>query len=407
MAVITTIQLRRGTLAAWTSANPVLAAGEPGFESDTNKLKFGDGSTAYLSLAYFGGAGLSTTLADGFVFVGSAANIATGVAVSGDLTAVNTGAFTVAKIQTTVVSGTTGSGNVVFSTSPTLVTPALGAATGTSLALGGGTALATTNQTGTGNLVLATSPTLVTPALGTPSALVLTNATGLPVAGGGTGAATFTDAGVLIGNGTGAIQVTSAGTAGQVLTSNGAGVDPTFQAAGGGNDVSGIYRTILTVNGVSVPTLTADTFLFMDGGKFARCQVASGPVQDTTRPTVIYIASADYPNVSSLTAKLRFRVTLFVNDVAPTGNFTVGLYPLTRPASSGGADQLAFTIGTVVTGSNGATFTTPAADSSNVAISSDFAIPADGYYAIGIVTTASIAASSFVLMSATLQTNYS
>jgi len=55
------------------------------------------------------------------------------------------------------------------------------------------------------------------------------------VANGGTGAASFTDAGVLIGNGTGAIQVTTAGTAGQVLTSNGPGVDPTFQAAGAGS----------------------------------------------------------------------------------------------------------------------------------------------------------------------------
>src|SRR3990167_5532668 len=71
-------------------------------------------------------------------------------------------------------------------------------------------------------------------ALGTPSSGTLTNCTGLPVAGSGTGAATFTDAGVLIGNGTDAIQVTTAGTSGQVLTSNGAGVDPTFQAAAGG-----------------------------------------------------------------------------------------------------------------------------------------------------------------------------
>lgn len=89
------------------------------------------------------------------------------------------------------------------------------------------------DETGTGALVFATSPTLVTPALGTPASGVLTNCTGLPVAGGGTGAASFTDAGVLIGNGTGVIQVTSAGTAGQVLTSNGTGVDPTFQAATG------------------------------------------------------------------------------------------------------------------------------------------------------------------------------
>ena len=41
---------------------------------------------------------------------------------------------------------------------------------------------AVTDETGTGSLVFATSPTLVTPALGTPSALVLTNATALPAA---------------------------------------------------------------------------------------------------------------------------------------------------------------------------------------------------------------------------------
>lgn len=53
--------------------------------------------------------------------------------------------------------------------------------------------------------------------------------TPLSVPQGGTGAATLGDAGVLVGNGTGAIAATGAGTSGQVLTSNGAGVDPTFQ----------------------------------------------------------------------------------------------------------------------------------------------------------------------------------
>ena len=57
----------------------------------------------------------------------------------------------------------------------------------------------------------------------------ITGITDLVVADGGTGASTFTDGGVLIGNGTGAVQVTSAGTADQVLTSNGAGVDPSFK----------------------------------------------------------------------------------------------------------------------------------------------------------------------------------
>jgi len=48
-------------------------------------------------------------------------------------------------------------------------------------------AAAVTDETGTGALVFATSPTLVTPALGTPSSGTLTNATGLPIDGGTTG----------------------------------------------------------------------------------------------------------------------------------------------------------------------------------------------------------------------------
>ena len=46
------IQLRRDTAADWTAANTVLALGEPGVETDTLKLKVGDGTTAWTSLAY-------------------------------------------------------------------------------------------------------------------------------------------------------------------------------------------------------------------------------------------------------------------------------------------------------------------------------------------------------------------
>ena len=50
-----TIRLRRDSAATWTSVNPVLASGEPGFELNTGKLKIGDGSTAWSGLSYLSG----------------------------------------------------------------------------------------------------------------------------------------------------------------------------------------------------------------------------------------------------------------------------------------------------------------------------------------------------------------
>jgi hypothetical protein len=52
MPAINTIQLRRDTAANWTSVNPILAAGEVGFETNTRLMKAGDGTTAWTSLAY-------------------------------------------------------------------------------------------------------------------------------------------------------------------------------------------------------------------------------------------------------------------------------------------------------------------------------------------------------------------
>lgn len=49
---MTRIQLRRDTLANFTSVNPALAEGEMAYETDTKKFKIGDGTTAYASLDY-------------------------------------------------------------------------------------------------------------------------------------------------------------------------------------------------------------------------------------------------------------------------------------------------------------------------------------------------------------------
>jgi hypothetical protein len=64
MPRVNLIQLRGGTAAAWTSANPVLGLNEPGIETDTRKTKYGDGVTAWNSLAYTaaGGAGTVTSV---------------------------------------------------------------------------------------------------------------------------------------------------------------------------------------------------------------------------------------------------------------------------------------------------------------------------------------------------------
>lgn len=48
-----TINFREGTAAEWTTENPTLIDGEPGFESDTGKFKIGRGGLAWVDLPYF------------------------------------------------------------------------------------------------------------------------------------------------------------------------------------------------------------------------------------------------------------------------------------------------------------------------------------------------------------------
>ena len=53
------IQHRRGSAAEWTVNNPILFAGELGYETDTTRIKFGDGVTQWVNLAYVGQFGAS------------------------------------------------------------------------------------------------------------------------------------------------------------------------------------------------------------------------------------------------------------------------------------------------------------------------------------------------------------
>ena len=132
---------------------------------------------------------------------------ATGLPISTGLTGTGTGVLTALAVNVGSAGafvtfngalGTPSSGNL---TNCTGITPSNIGGLGAGVATWLGTpssanlAAAVTDETGSGSLVFATSPTLVTPDLGTPSAATLTNATGLPISTGvsglGTGVATF------------------------------------------------------------------------------------------------------------------------------------------------------------------------------------------------------------------------
>jgi hypothetical protein len=109
------------------------------------------------------------------------------------------------------------------------------------------------DETGSGALVFATSPTLVTPALGTPASGVLTNCTGLPEAGLVDDAVTLakmasgTAGNLITYDASGNPAAVATGTATHVLTSNGAGAAPTFQAAAGGG-LTNFTETLYTAS---------------------------------------------------------------------------------------------------------------------------------------------------------------
>jgi len=227
------IQLRRGTAAQWTSANPTLASGEVGVETDTNKQKVGDGTTAWNSLAYFnvngisfgttgltpststagnvtvagtlvvsnGGTGLSTIPAGNVVIgngtsalygiaPGTAGNVLTSIAgvwVSnaavgggGGFPGGNPG-----QIQYNNSGAFGGDANLTFSGSTTTAANLIVSnLTASQAVFSSSTKQLVSNPiTGTGSVVMnsspiLTSPTLITPALGTPASGTVTNLTG-------------------------------------------------------------------------------------------------------------------------------------------------------------------------------------------------------------------------------------
>ncbi|MCS3895811.1 hypothetical protein M2171_004944 [Bradyrhizobium japonicum USDA 38] len=159
-------------------------------------------------------------------------------------------------------------------------------------------AAAVTDETGTGSLVFATSPTLVTPNLGTPSTLILTNATGLPftgITGLGTGVATAlglaanTAGGIVtspatissisgLGTGVGTALGVNVGTAGAFVVNGGALGTP---ASGNGSNL-----TALTATNISTGTLPAARTNGHMNGEPSTGNAAAGEVGEIVTSTV-------------------------------------------------------------------------------------------------------------------------
>lgn len=130
-------------------------------------------------------------------------------------------------VGTTTATGAS-TGNLTIAAAPLTASTFTGNLTGDVTGNVSGTAATVTDATQAAITTTANLSTVGTITTGT------WQATDVGVEYGGTGVSTLTDGGVLVGNGTGAVQATAVGTSGQVLTSNGSGSDPTFQDAGAG-----------------------------------------------------------------------------------------------------------------------------------------------------------------------------